>query len=60
MKFITAIGLSALLTIASASPVDVLQARAITHADFSNFAVTCNGSTCRYAHPPSPFPLPPF
>jgi hypothetical protein len=49
MKFTTTLfGLAALLTSTSASPIEV-QARAITSADFSNFAVSCDGATCNYS-----------
>jgi hypothetical protein len=49
MQFTAALfGLAALLTSTAASPVEV-QARAITSADFSNFAVSCNSSTCTYS-----------
>ncbi|KAK0625868.1 hypothetical protein B0T14DRAFT_394688, partial [Immersiella caudata] len=49
MKFTaTLLGLAALLTSTSASPT-AIQTRAITSADFSNFAVSCNGTTCTYS-----------
>ncbi|KAK0752741.1 hypothetical protein B0T18DRAFT_395300 [Schizothecium vesticola] len=44
----TLFGLAALLASSSASPVEV-QARAITSANFSNYTVSCNGSTCSYS-----------
>jgi hypothetical protein len=49
MKFTTTLlGLAAFLTSTSASPT-AIQSRAITSADFSNFAVSCNGTTCTYS-----------